>query len=198
MKSGHEAHLYYWLAALSSALGWVFHGWLSHSNLLNNSSMLPFAEIASPAVVFASLLFLFDRFGWKMDWLCRILKVPHLPDLNGEWKVKGISSYEDPQTGKGREWEGKAIIHQQWSKLSIFLKTEHSSSISQVAVLWEEGPFVTLLYDYMNEPAKDAVGTMAKHRGTSRLLYRDGILDGNYYTETRERGTDGSMIFTKA
>lgn len=197
MKSGHEAHLYYWLAVLSSALGWFFHGWLSHSKLLENSTLLPFAEIASPPAIFALLLFSFDRFGWKIGWLCRILQVPHLPDLNGEWEVKGTSSYEDPQTGKRQAWGGKATIHQKWSKLSIFLKTAHSSSMSQVAVLWEEKPFTSLLYDYMNEPAKDAVGTMAKHRGTAKLLYRNGILEGNYYTETRERGTDGSMIFSK-
>ena len=89
MKSGHERHLFYWLAALSSFAGWILHGWIEHHKLITNSTLLPFAEIASPALIFGLLFYLFDKIGWKIGFLCWIFQVPHLPDLNGEWEVSG-------------------------------------------------------------------------------------------------------------
>ena len=49
----------------------------------------------------------------------------------------------------------------------------------------------TLDYMYVNEPGAGALESMHAHRGTAMLEFKDGVLEGDYYTgrDRREIGT---------
>jgi SMODS-associating 2TM, beta-strand rich effector domain len=53
-------------------------------------------------------------------------------------------------------------------------------------------------YEYANEPAADAVGSLHAHRGTARLVLTPNgkVLEGDYYTG-RDRKSHGVLRLEK-
>ena len=130
---------------------------------------------------------LFDQYLWRCAALKK-LGLIRVPDLNGEW-TGGIRSSHVPD---GETIPVRVLIKQRWSKLAVRLEATHSSSDSVMARL-STGDVVqpTLDYMYVNEPGAGAWETMHAHRGTAMLEFKDGVLEGDYYTgrDRREIGT---------
>src|SRR5439155_26493782 len=90
-------------------------------------------------------------------------------------------------------------IVQSSSSIYVFMYTEESHSVSQVADFTvEPNDGVTLHYTYRNQPLPGAARSMEMHEGAASLLYHKDIdvLDGLYYTG-RGRGTYGSLRFER-
>lgn len=132
----------------------------------------------------------FDKYLWNWAIFQKIGLVK-TPDLNGEWVGEITSSHDDYRQTHGV----KVNIVQQWSTISIVLKTKSSTSHSFIAgVLINEPRGITLHYNYLNEPVSDASKTMHAHRGTTWLIFNNatGSLDGEYYSG-RDRKTNGKL-----
>ena len=130
---------------------------------------------------------LFDQCLWRWAALGK-LGLIRVPDLNGEWTGEIWSSYAPG----GETTLVRVVIRQRWSKLAVRLEATHSSSDSVMARL-KTGDVIhpTLDYMYVNEPVAGATETMHAHRGTAMLEFKDGVLEGDYYTgrDRREIGT---------
>ena len=130
---------------------------------------------------------MFDQYLWRWAALGR-LGLIKVPDLNGEWTGEVMSSYAPG----GETTPVRVHIRQRWSKLAVRLEATHSSSDSVMARL-RTGDVVhpTLDYMYVNEPGAGALESMHAHRGTAMLEFKDGVLEGDYYTgrDRREIGT---------
>lgn len=130
---------------------------------------------------------LFDHYLWRSAAL-RKLGLVRVPDLNGEWTGEIRSSY----VSDGEAFPVGVVIRQRWSKLAVRLDASYSSSGSVMARL-RTGDVIhpTLDYMYVNEPVAGAWETMHAHRGTAMLEFKDGVLEGDYYTgrDRREIGT---------
>ncbi|MCP4368374.1 MAG: hypothetical protein GY797_09740 [Deltaproteobacteria bacterium] len=151
----------------------------------------------TPAVLgfFSMFVWLYDNHFWRYSPFRR-LKWFYIPNLNGLWKVKIVSSY------KGFEdyIQATVRIRQTASKISIALQTNESSSHSIFAALICIERFNTyeLVYHYVNRPKADAVETMSIHNGTCWLEVADniGCLEGVYYSG-RGRQHFGTIAFVR-
>jgi hypothetical protein len=125
-------------------------------------------------------------------WKWRVLRNPgfvRTPDLAGVWKGKVRTSFDDHATSH----PVTVTIRQNWTEISISLKSDSSESKSEIASLLV-GDETILTYDYCNEPRPGAPATMHAHRGTGRLiLSTDGTtLSGQYYSG-RDRQNCGTI-----
>ena len=77
-------------------------------------------------VVYFGIHWLFNKYAWKIPYFS-------IPDLNGSWKIEGITLDEG---GKAKfNWEGELGITQDWKSILIHLKTKNSQSKSYTATL---------------------------------------------------------------
>jgi hypothetical protein len=162
------------IGSISVGLAYAFHGIIHALNL-----QVPWWVDAPGVLAIAAGLYeIFDKWLWRIP-LLRKFGIVKVPDLNGEWKVVGQTSWS-----QGQEYHGNARIRQTWTHISICLETEYSSSRSLTASLLinePEGP--TLSYEYRNDPRPNAPTTMHSHRGTAVLrLINDSRLEGEYYS----------------
>lgn len=89
------------------------------------------------------------------------------------------------------------VIRQRWSQITVRLETEQSQSRSLAATFRvADLAFPELSYLYINEPKPDANSTMNTHRGTVDVEFKEGALEGHYYTG-RGRMTNGIMHLTR-
>ncbi len=165
--------------------------------LLNTHFSFPW-WVDAPSVwgFFGILYALFNCYLWKTP-LLRATRIVSTPDLNGEWRGSGTSSYDDHQTARNFVLE----VRQTWTRMNAVLTHGTSVSHSTVGAI-VDGPdgCPILVYEYWNEPSPDAVGSMHIHRGLTRLTFRheDGkdVLEGDYYTG-RDRQTIGRLRFER-
>ena len=150
-------------------------------------------SVPSFTAFYSCLLWIFDRYVWRIDVL-RQIGLVGAPDLGGEWIGSVESSYGQEEANR----EISVSIVQRWSTMSITAETEHSQSRSVVASLRDDaGLFPELTYMYVNEPSPRAVGTMNAHRGTAVLRLRGQVLEGDYYSG-RGRREIGSIELHRA
>lgn len=140
--------------------------------------------VDTPSVMgFYGLLWLvYDKHGWHLSF--RSFRLSKIPDIRGTWKVTVVSSYKDGNR-ENIQSEGVAYIRQTWTKISIRLEFEDSTSFSTMASInSEDSSDYGLNYEYLNEPDPHGIATMQIHRGTVhlRLSPTRKALKGDYYT----------------
>ncbi len=145
--------------------------------------------VSAPSMfaVFSTLFWTFDHHLWKLGLLSR-LKLVSVPDISGEWVGEIESSFDQD----GQVHKVSVMIKQRWSKMVVYLETEHSRSRSVVASFRiSEAARPELTYQYLSEPKSNAPSTMEMHRGTTSLLVTENGLEGDYYSGRgrREHGT---------
>ena len=100
---------------------------------------------------------LFDGYLWKIG-LLRKLKSIQLPSLNGNW----IGKVETSNSRDGRPHSVSAVILQHWSRILLWLKTEHSRPRSIATSLRAIDLLnLKLSYQNVNEPNSNAPSTMS-------------------------------------
>ena len=133
------------------------------------------------------LFWMFDRHIWRFKSLHRagLMKIPN---LNGRWVGSADSSY-----GNGGSTQPVSIsITQTWTRITIRLDSDHSSSYSEAGAIRNlDLDTPELVYMYWNEPKSHAIDSMEAHRGTVILELSGNALVGPYYTGRgrREIGT---------
>jgi hypothetical protein len=176
--------------AIVSVLITFFFQWLFD---LLNFTVPWYIKAPSVFLLYGALYKLFDLKLWKWNGFKRIGAVK-TPNLNGNWSGHLISSYKGQTT-----IEANIRIKQNWTKISVVLTTETSSSHSLVAGIVTENPEQDILnYQYINDPRPHSEPTMHIHRGTSILYIPSGCkrFTGEYYTG-RDRSNYGEMVFEK-
>lgn len=154
--------------------------------------LILFFRGASPLVVYTFIHLSFSRWLWKSKCF-RPKWLVNLPDLNGRWTGHLRSSY-----GNQDIIQIEVDIRQNWDKMSIVLRTNHSVSESVIGALQcGAGEKFVLYYLYENKPKAFEASTMHSHRGTARLAVEAGELTGEYYTG-RDRCTYGEIVLRKA
>lgn len=134
---------------------------------------------------------LFDKLLWK----CKVFKRIHnIPNLNGGWSGKYISSYTN-DIGENVKGMTEINIKQTWSKIKIESYGDKSESHSIIAGLLFNGTNgIELRYEYFNKSNKHVIKTMNKHYGLNALTYNETLdkLQGEYYTD-KDRCTYGTI-----
>ncbi|HEX8167114.1 MAG TPA: hypothetical protein VF601_15190 [Beijerinckiaceae bacterium] len=151
------------------------------------------ASAVSAGVSWTCLYWLLDNYAWRWPPIGRALGVP---DLSGNWKVKGQSLKADKSLGF--TWEGTLTVIQKWDKLRVRLATSQSASVSiTAAILCESGVGWRLFYTYRNEP-KIGEPELQPHRGSADILFTPDRKTGSgEYFNGLGRFTFGTMELTK-
>lgn len=147
--------------------------------------------------IFGILYFIYSRWIWNIPCIKKLLKYP---DLNGSWKISGMSCNQN--NDQREPWEGILTIIQTWDKVLITLKTEKSYSTSKSTegtLKYIDGVGYTLSYKYLNKPNSDAPRDMHSHVGSCELIFDQDVLTatGDYFNNGRDRQTHGSMRLIK-
>lgn len=136
-----------------------------------------------------ALVFLFDRYLWKLSWLHGWFV--NRPDISGSWDVKITPLTADPSIGKPRSRRSyRYQIHQTYSDLFIrMVDGPESQGESVVADLKrsEDGSF-ELISTYRNEPSLKLRERSEIHTGTVRLRVDQERMVGSYWTDRPTRG----------
>lgn len=146
----------------------------------------------------AILGFLYWIFSKKLWKICLLKKHHHIPDLNGTWNGKLISSYKKDD-GTSTILNISASIKQDWDKISIHFTFPDSSSYSNYAALdVDANSGVELVFTYVNN-SKNVDLKTRKHEGCNILNYdeQSNTLTGRYFTN-REKGTYGNIELKKS
>jgi hypothetical protein len=152
--------------------------------------------INDPSVIgFYGLFYaIFNKYLWKWRIL-RTIGVVKIPDLNGTWNGYVVSSFDKYAT----KYNATFKIFQNWTQISIILKTNYSKSSSIIASIITEDPNnIVLRYEYRNEPMPNSKVTMHTHQGTAWLTIQpnEKVLEGEYYTG-RDRKEYGMLRFER-
>ncbi len=164
------------LAVISIILALIFHRLAAYLKI----SVPWWFETPSVMGIYGLSHRLFDCSLWKLSIL-RKFGIVKIPDLNGPWKGKAISSFD----GHSSSHEVTMEIQQYWSRISVVLRAPNSSSHSLIGGILIDNPMGTMLcYEYLSEPRPNAPATMQTHRGTACLILgRDQqIFEGDYYS----------------
>lgn len=144
------------------------------SNILGDNLTYPFGVGAT----FGALFLLFDQVLWK-----KLQFVLHIPDLNGNWIAKGVSSYTDPATGKPMEFEMEYRIKQTFTRIEISGETTKSTSRSTMASLEVDHAVPILRYAFENTPRNMSDPELQRHPGLIELrLTNQKIMAGDYFS----------------
>ena len=185
--SAERTRLVFYMAIFSMAIFWLL------SWLLAMIKGLTSWGIAAPsiAIIFGGTYFLFNKYSWKWSLLHKVGLV-NTPDLSGIWTGTLNSSNDNYK----KDYQIKIIINQNWTKISVRLVAEKSTSHSIAAsiVTYHDGPYgVSLTYLYQNDPRSTAEPSMQIHRGAVIFhLSSDNTLEGDYFSD-KGRRTNGSI-----
>jgi hypothetical protein len=179
-----------YIAALSVLAAWIL-------NRVLGTMQFTFPWwIGAPSVIgfYGVLYAIFDKRLWRWRIL-RTIGAVKVPVLNGIWNGCVVSSFDEHAT----KYDATLKISQNWTQISVILKTNYSKSSSLIAAIVTEDPGGTVLsYEYLNEPMPNAKNTMHTHRGTARLTMQSNgkALEGEYYTG-RDRQNFGILRFER-
>ena len=132
----------------------------------------------SPVAIVALLKWIASKF---------LLKIVKIENLSGIYKVCIESNYKGKTT-----FEATIQIKQTFDNININFSTDKSSSRAINAQLDNSGIYTKLYYTYINEG--DATDKKNKtHVGTCTLTFINKRIEGNYYNNSRDRQTYGSI-----
>lgn len=140
------------------------------------------------AAVFATMFFVFDRFGWRWKGVRAAVGIP---DVSGTWLLEGLTYDQDHQPKW--QWSGQVEITQKYEKIFVCLRTVQSGSQSISAALVPEGRRYRLIYSYRNQP-KPGEPELQAHIGHCELLFEPDLqtAEGSYFNGGG-RFTHGTM-----
>ncbi|CCW33854.1 hypothetical protein CTKA_01142 [Chthonomonas calidirosea] len=175
------------IGIISVAIDYVIHWFFQTRNV-----QIPWWVDAPGVLGIAGGLYeVFEKWLWTIP-LLRSIGIVKVPNLNGEWKLQGWTKWS-----RGQDYQGEAVIKQTWTRISICIETEQSSSKSITAsLLVNEDEGITLIYVYRNDPKANVPTTMHSHRGTAVLRLKDDCLEGEYYSG-RDRQNFGTLILRR-
>jgi hypothetical protein len=173
------------IAAVAFGLAWLVSG------ILGRFAIEPpfWIDVPSTAALYGLGYRLFKHRLWKLKALS-LLGWVRTPVIEGDWTGFVRTSFDQ----QAHRHHVEVSIKQNWTELSVRLKSEHSSSHSVIAAITVDDAHDRLSYEYVNEPHPGAVDTMHTHRGTTRLEIspdRDR-LEGEYYSG-RDRTNQGLL-----
>ncbi len=114
------------------------------------------------------------------------------PIINGEWEGVCVSSFNNntPQNVT-------LSIKQTWTTIQIVLTAASSQSHSLAAAITIETPGGPMLsYQYQSDPRSGSHDGMHIHYGTTRLIIKENLLEGEYYSG-RDRQNTGTLSLKK-
>ena len=149
-------------------------------------------EVSGTAGLYGLGYELFKHRLWRIKlsrWLCRV----RTPNIDGKWQGVVRTSFDQ----HAEQHSVSVEICQNWTEVSIRLKSGHSHSRSLIGAITVDDENV-LTYEYLNEPSPGAVNTMHTHRGTARLRISDDRtrLEGEYYSG-RDRQNQGVLVLKR-
>lgn len=143
--------------------------------------------------IFSILYWGFCKFLWKTK---PITKFTGIPNLNGDWEGKLISSYIDPKTNKNFVLDMTVEIVQDWNSISIKSTFPESTSYSKTASLHtNEQKGIILGFSYRNDSMKVDIDSR-EFSGYNELTYKNNTLEGVYFAN-RNDGTHGTIKLKK-
>lgn len=144
-----------------------------------------FYKLAAPSsgALFAGLLWVFDRFLWRIPLISRVIGIP---DLNGEWKGK-------VRRQSGLPLQVRITITQRFHQLSIVLESDQTRSRSEVAGMFVEDPRqMTVNYTYIVEYTAGTEAGRVYGNGMNKLVLSEQTdalwLKGPYYSANSTNG----------
>lgn len=150
-------------------------------------------SIPSVPTIYAFLFWIFDKWVWKLS-VFKHLGIIVADDLNGRWVGIVRTSWRDPQGQDPGDIPTELIIKQTATSIKIWGKFNQSRSVSIHEHFGRNDLLdqTALYYFYRNDPAYNAVQTMAMHEGSAMLAYdkaRDTLT--GYYYSGRDRNNHG-------
>ena len=135
---------------------------------------------------------IFDKYLWKYQFV-KWLGLPKIPNLDGSWKAMMKSSFKSTQK------EADVAICQSYSKFSMVLKTDESTSTTMMAAFELANPIMrTLTHTYLSEPLATSSSSMNIHEGTCNLEILEGDKEmKGYYYSGRGRQNFGEICLKK-
>lgn len=149
-----------------------------------NTLKLPVPS-ASEFLIFTILYWVFDNWLWRWS-IFRLLFAISAPNLAGTWR--GILK----SNTNGKELDITLYIRQSWSKISVAISFDNSTSSSICATILCSQALPKLIYTYENIPHHRESDTMTRHIGTAELTLNNNCLNGNYFT-SGDRKTEGQI-----
>jgi hypothetical protein len=150
-----------------------------------------FVPAPSAFVGFLISYWIFDNWLWKcapLRWLFGISE----PNLAGTWRGTLKSNTY------GKDLDITIHIRQRWSKLSIAVSFDKSTSSSFSAAVLCYRALPVLIYNYDNTPHDRDSDTMTRHIGTAELTLKNATtLTGTYFS-SGDRKTEGSISVTRS
>ncbi len=141
---------------------------------------------------FALLELFFDKKGWK--WIAQLIA---LPNLNGSWTGRGISSFKDPCTQEPYEFTINIRIKQTFTRLEVFADTEKSTSKSFMASIESQHAVPLFRYGFDNIPKNMADEDLQRHSGHMDLRITGAdSMEGDYFSG-KHRIRHGEIRFTR-
>lgn len=138
-------------------------------------------------VVYFILHWIYNQWVWKLPFF-------KIPNLAGQWNVKGKTLNEDGSPKY--DWDAIIAIEQTWKDIVICLKTSQSQSFSQTATLEKQHGFGgwLLSYSYKNEPRTEQSHELNAHKGYCQIVIDKAIEVGDAsYFNNNGRKTFGIM-----
>jgi SMODS-associating 2TM, beta-strand rich effector domain len=186
--------LYFPCSFLSEWLEPIFKRWTMIDSIVKMSHSFSTLTLMSIGFIFV------NEVGWKLKifkWLV------DLPNLNGRYKGRLLSTFLDPDTGKTISKECVIEIRQNASRihLSAYFSDDGAKSPSSSShsvseqLVRERSGFFKLYYIYVNDTGF-LEGEVRNHTGTSYFLYYPDIktLHGDYYNQRLNKG-EFSVVF---
>lgn len=139
------------------------------------------------SAIFILLWLSFSKFLWNKTFFKKISQTPNLNGIwncNGEGKKQGNPSITNP-------WYATISIEQNFSEISIYMKTKNNSSQSiscGASIEFINKNTCILSYPYKNTPIK-ADADMYEHDGFCQLTFNleDKTATGYYYTNNSRK-----------
>lgn len=137
-------------------------------------------DVLSVSVLYSFLFWIFDRKVWKVKCINKWLDIPN---LNGTWKGKAISSID-----KNKEYSIEMKIEQTWSKIcfvSIFPDTNSKSESNCAAFFVETNGDKKVGFAFENK-SRDV--ELQQYEGYNILeIDSDNIISGRYFNNRDNR-----------
>lgn len=172
-----------------AVLAWAAVLWLS-GDAIKSAWLKPLSTVTSIVLVLAMA---FDLWLWKLPFLHGWFVKQ--PVIDGTWKVEIRSAWVDPSTGKPLPpIEGYMVVRQTFSKLSLRLLTQESSSeLVATEIVCSADGLYCVSGVYRNEPRFLVRGRSPIHYGAVWLkVVQEPSKEmlGHYWTD---RETGGEM-----
>jgi hypothetical protein len=144
---------------------------------------------------YSIFILIFDKWIWKQ----RPLRAIHgIPDLNGIWDAKGLSSYQlDADRSPSAEFSMTVTIRQTFSRMEVFTQTNDSTSRSTMASICSDHAVTSVRYAYENTPKSKATPDLQRHPGLIELRVEDqNTMVGDYFSG-KHRLRYGELTLTR-